>query len=211
MALEAGTYIDDLVATNPLSTDPRSDGDDHIRLLKAVLKATFPNITGAVTPTQDELNYVDGVTSNIQTQLNALSTGKASMPAGTVCCFYQATAPTGWTQITTQNNKALRVVSGAGGVAGGSVAFTTAFASKAVSGTVGDTALTIAQMPAHMHISGKTGGASVDAGVNPINTGYPTDIASGSAGSGATHTHTFIGTAINLAVQYIDIIIASRN
>ena len=71
MALETGTYINSLVATNPASNDPQSQGDDHIRLTKATLLATFPNITNAVTPTHAELNYVDGVTSPIQTQLDA--------------------------------------------------------------------------------------------------------------------------------------------
>lgn len=56
MGLETGTYIDDLVVTNPLGTDPKSAGDDHIRLIKATIKATFPNITGAMTKTQTELN-----------------------------------------------------------------------------------------------------------------------------------------------------------
>lgn len=71
MALETGTYISDLVSTNPTSNDPKSQGDDHIRLLKSTVKATFPNVTNAVTPTHTELNYVDGVTGAIQTQLNA--------------------------------------------------------------------------------------------------------------------------------------------
>lgn len=71
MALETGTYISDLVSTNPVSNDPKNAGDDHLRLLKATIKATFPNISGAVTPTHTELNYVDGVTSAIQTQLDA--------------------------------------------------------------------------------------------------------------------------------------------
>jgi len=71
MALETGTYISDLVATNPVSGDPKSQGDDHIRLLKSTIKATFPNVNAAVTPTDEELNFVDGVTSNIQTQLDA--------------------------------------------------------------------------------------------------------------------------------------------
>ena len=72
MALESATYISDLVSTNPVgATDPKSQGDDHIRLIKAAVKATFPNVSGAVTPTHTELNYVDGVTSAIQTQLDA--------------------------------------------------------------------------------------------------------------------------------------------
>lgn len=43
----------------------------------------------------------------------------AIIPQGTVMVFYQASAPTGWTKLTTQNDKALRVVSGSGGGVGG--------------------------------------------------------------------------------------------
>lgn len=71
MTIESATYISDLNAALPASGDVKSEGDDHIRLLKTVAKATFPNVTGAVTPTHTELNYVDGVTSAIQTQLDA--------------------------------------------------------------------------------------------------------------------------------------------
>ena len=73
MALEdlTGTkYIDDLVATNPAAGDNVSEGDDHIRGIKNVLKTTFPNIDGAVTPTDTEINYVGGVTSGVQAQLD---------------------------------------------------------------------------------------------------------------------------------------------
>lgn len=42
MGLETGTFIDDLVTTNPPGTDLKSQGDDHIRLIKAILRATFP-------------------------------------------------------------------------------------------------------------------------------------------------------------------------
>ena len=56
MALETVTNIDDLVVTNPLSTDARSQGDDHIRNIKIALKTDLPNITGAMTATQAELN-----------------------------------------------------------------------------------------------------------------------------------------------------------
>jgi hypothetical protein len=71
MGLETGTYISDLVTTNPTSSDSKSQGDDHLRLIKSTIKTTFPNITGAVTPTHTELNYVDGVTSAIQTQIDS--------------------------------------------------------------------------------------------------------------------------------------------
>lgn len=56
MALETGTYISDLVITNPASTDAKSDGDNHLRLIKSTVKTTFPNVTGAVTKTHTQLN-----------------------------------------------------------------------------------------------------------------------------------------------------------
>ena len=42
LGLETGTYISDLVVVNPPAVDPINQGDDHIRLLKTVLKNTFP-------------------------------------------------------------------------------------------------------------------------------------------------------------------------
>lgn len=90
MALETATYISDLVSTNPTASDGISQGDDHLRLLKSTLKTTFPNVSGAVTPTHTELNYVDGVTSAIQTQLDAKAplasptfTGNVTLPSTT--------------------------------------------------------------------------------------------------------------------------------
>lgn len=80
MGLESATYISGLNASNPTSSDNASQGDDHIRLIKSTLLSTFPNVTGAVTPTHTELNYVDGVTSAIQTQLDA----KLPMTGGTM-------------------------------------------------------------------------------------------------------------------------------
>jgi hypothetical protein len=56
MPLESGTYISDLVSTNPAITDQVSQGDDHIRLIKKVLLNTFPNINAAVTITDEQLN-----------------------------------------------------------------------------------------------------------------------------------------------------------
>ena len=47
MGLETATWISDLVATNPVSGDFRSEGDDHLRMIKAVLKTTLPNATKA--------------------------------------------------------------------------------------------------------------------------------------------------------------------
>ncbi len=43
MALESGTKISQLVQDNPPGTDQVAQGDDHIRLIKGVLKASFPS------------------------------------------------------------------------------------------------------------------------------------------------------------------------
>jgi hypothetical protein len=157
---------------------------------------------GTIESTSGGFKFPDGTT-----QTTAASGG---IPAGSVMLFYQAAAPTGWTQVTTQNNKALRVVSGTGGGTGGTVAFTTAFASKSVAGTVGSTTLTTTQIPSHTHnvsgnlVQGIGGGADYASGSG----GSRTSSATGSSGS---HDHTFSGTAIDLAVQYIDVITASKN
>ena len=74
------------------------------------------------------------------------------IPSGTRMLFQQSNAPSGWTKDTTQDNKALRVVSGAVG-SGGSLGFTSAFANRNVS----DTALDTDQIPGHTHgFSGTT-------------------------------------------------------
>ena len=100
MALESTTYINGLVATNPAGTDARSQGDDHIRMVKSSVKATFPNITGAITPTHTELNYVDGVTSALQTQLDTKAPSASPTFTGTPAAPTAATA-TNTTQVAT--------------------------------------------------------------------------------------------------------------
>lgn len=73
MALETGTYISSLNSANPVGpSDPKSQGDDHIRLIKATLLATFPNITGVVTASHSELSILVGVTATA-TELNKLA------------------------------------------------------------------------------------------------------------------------------------------
>ena len=100
MALESTTYINGLVATNPTGTDARSQGDDHIRMVKSAVKATFPNITGAVTPTHTELNYVDGVTSALQTQMDTKAPLASPTLTGTPAAPTAAT-DTNTTQVAT--------------------------------------------------------------------------------------------------------------
>lgn len=49
MGLEAATYVNDLNTANPVTGDQRNEGDDHLRMIKATLKATFPGMGGAFT------------------------------------------------------------------------------------------------------------------------------------------------------------------
>lgn len=58
MSLEAASFINALVATNPEGTDPKSQGDDHLRMLKSVLKQQFAGLTDGIpiTRTETELN-----------------------------------------------------------------------------------------------------------------------------------------------------------
>jgi len=145
---------------------------------------------------------------------NSVQTESAQFAVGTAMMFVQTAAPTGWTKSTTHNNKALRVVSGAAS-SGGTVAFTTAFASQAVSGTVGSTTLTTATIPSHTHAAGASVSvvSAIPKGAGTValrNTTVGT-LASGANGSGGSHDHSFAGTAIDLAVQYVDVIIATKN
>ena len=62
MGLESATYISELDSANPTATDPVSQGDDHLRLIKVVLKNQFSGLSGttAVTASGAELNQLDG-------------------------------------------------------------------------------------------------------------------------------------------------------
>ncbi|MBP9930248.1 MAG: hypothetical protein KBF63_13290 [Rhodoferax sp.] len=75
MTVETASYISQLDGTLPLAGDKKSEGDNHLRLVKTVLQTQFPNFgTAAMNATTTELNYVVGVTSSIQTQINAKAT-----------------------------------------------------------------------------------------------------------------------------------------
>jgi hypothetical protein len=170
------------------------------------LSSALFGVTGALTATTT-------ITGATVAATGAMTKGGVSVEAfasGTVMLFAQSSSPTGWTKGSTHNDKALRVVTGTAS-SGGSVAFTTAFASQSVSGTVGNTALTLAQIPAHTHdiICDNNESGSGQPGVG--GGGADSTRSTESAGSGDTHTHTFTGTAINLAVQYVDVILAAKD
>ena len=171
-------------------------------------------------------------------------------PSGTRMLFQQDSAPTGWTKQTDNDDKALRVVSGSVST-GGSVAFSTAFASHtpagsvatSVSGTVAGRSLTQAQIPSHRHfVSANITGNSLGnlTASNSMRRGGHQELASNNSedyhlggagttdatvgrtsatGSGQSHDHgwsgsassTFSGTAIDLSVSYVDVIVAQKD
>ena len=57
MTVESADYISQLNTSNPAASDALSEGDDHLRLVKVVLKTQFPNLaTTAVTQTSAQMN-----------------------------------------------------------------------------------------------------------------------------------------------------------
>jgi hypothetical protein len=222
------------------------------------------------------------LTSNGAGALPTFQTAGGGFASGTKMLFVQTAAPTGWTKDTTNNNNsAIRIVTGTAST-GGTVAFTTAFASQGVSGSLSTTtatnqsttatnasftpagtisvtgstgAYTLAtnEIPSHSHIAAQANDGGVTArygvttglastridydnsnfqgtqGGNSSNTGGGGSHSHSFSGSGSFsgtaatptqnahthtqdgHTHTFTGTAINLAVQYVDVIVATKD
>lgn len=75
--LSGNKYIDDLNPDWPAGTDYPSDGDNHLRGIKNVLKKTFPALAGPVNLTQDMMN-------------------QSVLPRDTKLLFYASTPPLYW-------------------------------------------------------------------------------------------------------------------
>lgn len=73
MGLESVTYISDFDQTNPDGADSFSDGDNHIRNVKKGILNTFPNVDGAISVSQSEINLLAGVDETIQEKLDQFS------------------------------------------------------------------------------------------------------------------------------------------
>jgi hypothetical protein len=118
----------------------------------------------------------------------------------------------------------LRIVSGTA-ASGGSVGFTTAFGTPAVtgsvsiSGTVGGTALSAAQMPSHSHTVNWSN-TGTDGGNTQrfcTGSGLGGTVNTSTAGSSSTHDHSFSGSGslssatATINVLYVDAIIATKD
>ena len=117
MALEAGTFIADLVPANPPFTDLRKQGDDHLRLIKSVLQGTFPGASKAFylpTAVAKTTTYIA-----LASDMNKLITGSTAAGAWTLTLPTLAAADAGWTltviKITPDVN-VLSIVAAAGNI-----------------------------------------------------------------------------------------------
>ena len=170
-----------------------------------------------------------GTSGNVLTSNGSdwTSAAAAAFDTGTRMIFAQNAAPTGWSKDTTNYNQhAMRIVTGTAGGTAGTVDFSSAFTSQAVAGSVsitgisgsaGNTTLSIPQIPSHTHSytaasPGGAGGKGGGTGQTSSNTG--------SKGGGGSHNHpfsfssgtaTFSGSAIDLAVKYLDVITATKD
>lgn len=212
MALESASFINQLNSANPAPTDLLAQGDDHIRLIKAVLKATFPNLTGAVTVTEADLNSVSASSagSGVPTgSIVAWYGSSGSVPAGWHICDGSTVAKSDGSGNITCPDLRDRTVIGVGSYAatqGNVYGAANQTATSAASGahahsttagggghthtgvSVGGHSLTVSEMPAHDHTIGGNPGSG-GGSLMQTSGGSPTTIHTGSTGSGAAHTH----------------------
>ena len=210
--------------------------------LGSALPIASGGTAGTASPTANGVAYGTGsayafTAAGTTGQVLSATTGSAptwatistkAFPTGTRMSFQQSAAPTGWTKDTTAglDNSAMRIVTGSV-VNGGSVDFTTAFASQtptgsvsitAVSGSAGATTLSTPQIPSHTHTIPGFRNSGPGAAILTQGTSTPTSNGTDATGGDGSHTHpfsfssgsgTFTGNAINLAVKYYDFIIAT--
>ena len=110
--------IDGLDSSWPLGNDPTLDGDNHLRLIKRVLKLVFPGEKGTgfaepIVATEKELNYLTGVESNIQDQFYEVKADFVSArrllsaPDKTALLLYNKSdhpVPLGWKRVVIAEN-----------------------------------------------------------------------------------------------------------
>lgn len=247
--------------TSPAGSDFISLGDDNLRELKTDLQGSLRGQTTegieAIFPGSDASNPVfryrglKGTTAArptsgdyglyINTTLNSLQRDNGSswedvatlIPSGTVMVFFQATAPTGWTKVTTQNDKALRVVSGTGGGSGGTNAMSAGLShSHTVNSHTHDLANHTHAGGAHTHTVPRDGWGGGTTGSERllVNDGFGAPVAAnviiagndnttGSSGTGNTGTPSnntsgaaSPGTDSQApTLQYIDVIVCSKD
>lgn len=211
MSLETASTIAQLQSSAPSASDPVNQGDDHIRMVKAVLKNMFPGVGGQgfsvpIVATEAEINFLDGVTSNIQTQLNSLL-GQLSAPTGTRMPFFQAAPPAGWSLVTTYDDYMLRVVNSTGGGAGGSDS--PILNNKVPSHT--HAANSVVTDPGHFHTLGLISNLSGTPSGGATQGGGATNTTTNTTGITVATTVSANAGASNWTPKYLDMVIGQKS
>lgn len=195
MSIETATYIASLVATNPPTTDPLAQADDHLRLIKAVLLATFPNLNAAVTAAPADLNNgfvpIGGIIK--------WSGSIASIPANWQICDGTNGTPDLRNRFVVGAGSTY-AVGGVGGATSGAFTSSSDGAHTHTDGSAGDHShtdvtsvhvLDISEIPSHQHLGGLTflqtsgGSLALQTGAG-ANIGYTAEEA---RGGGLGHNH----------------------
>jgi microcystin-dependent protein len=209
---ESATRIDLLDDAKPGSGEDANLSDDYHRQIKTAVQGSFPNLAGAVTLTDTQLNNaVNLVGGNVIYML-----------------FYEAAAPVGWTQNTalaSLDGATIRMETGAGGQA---VAGTHSINSPpSIDHSHTDTfavanhTLTAAQIPQHRHTYNYVRGDESDGAVemrpsDGYQKGHFVASNTGYVGSNGAHNHTLTGVVSSKALtefapKYINCILCSKD
>lgn len=155
MPLENAISITGLNASYPLGSDPIASADDHIRLIKDVLKKTFPKLDAPVTVTPADLN-----TRGVPSGLIAMWSGIISaIPSGWVLCDGTNNTPDLRDRFIVGAGSTYPVAATGGAVtattsAAGLHSHTTTVAGEHTpTGIAKGHVLTIEEMPRHSHVA----------------------------------------------------------
>lgn len=202
MAVENPLYIHEFNEHWPDGLDAKSQGDDHIRNIKAALKRTFPKVTGATQATHKDMDKLitPGVT-NVPGMIMMWPYGAETVPGGWKVCNGVGTLRDGRAVPDLRD----RFVVGAGNSY--PVASTGGTASHTPAVTVAAHAITVDEMPAHTHGTpqghpwqgaGRGTYASGDDFTNTVGYWMP----SKETGGGKPHTHKVSTTAVDHRPPY---------
>ena len=204
MTVESATYVSGLNANYPPGSDTISEGDDHLRLIKAVLKSTLPNAdeaingvhtgTSAPSPTSSGQLWFDTsgsgdlkVRNKADSAFTSVDTTSTAFPAGIITLWSGSSAsiPGGWMLCdgtAPAPDLRDRFVVGA----------TSTYAVDATGGstTSGAHTLTTAEMPSHTHQYDQRGFTTdiTVPGSQQVSDEH-TEKATSSTGGGNSHSH----------------------
>lgn len=228
MSVETAPFIDGLNPAFPTGGELVSEGDEHLRTIKGAVKASFPNITGATTATQLQLDTVTSAEAYFPEGGIIMWSGTiANIPSGWALCngigntanggaipdlrgrFVlgaqdQAATPHGdITRIGWQESNKAELLAG---ISGGN------WISSTASGTTGGTAITTAQMPSHSHqffSDNRNVELNTSQSSGPANGGFAGGQALSNAtgvvatGSGQVHTHSVPQVLVGVMNPYL--------